>query len=154
MQSQMRKANLFHHRQTKEIQMASSRENTKPLNKASSAIWAHVSYSSLMVTKPWGWTTRLASPPLLLSSAPSTGICSAMSLNKKTKPNATQRWRNSNEHIQMRVCVCVFPLRIALFVLCSPHTELVKALHAVAYFGARLSNMAAEAALLKSARKL
>lgn len=45
-------------------------------------------------------------------------------------------------------------MRIALYVLCSPHTELVKALHAVAYFGARLSNMAAEAALLKSARKL
>lgn len=34
--------------------------------------------------------------------------------------------------------------------------KLVKAVHAVAYFGARLSNMAADAAiaLLKSARKL
>lgn len=63
MQSQMRKANLFHHRQTKEIQMASSREHTKALNIASSAIWAHVSYSSLMVTN------HEAEPPLSATSA-------------------------------------------------------------------------------------
>lgn len=153
MQSQMRKANLFHHRQTKEIQMASNREHTKPLNIASSAIWAHVSYSSLMVTN------HEAEPPPSLHF-----LCCyhLLPLLEYVRQCLWTRKRNPMRHrdawiqtnIYKCVCVCVFPLRIALFVLWTPHTELVKALHAVAYFGARLSNMAAEAALLKSARKL
>lgn len=106
MQSQMRKANLFHHRQTKEIQMASSRENTKALNIASSAIWAHVSYSSLMVTNHEAEPPP--PPPLLLPFAVTSRICSAMSLNKKTKPNALQRNGGIQTNIYKCVCLC-FP---------------------------------------------
>lgn len=55
--------------------------------------------------EPWGWTTPISA--LLPPDVPTPGICSTMSLYKETKPNAPQRWRNSNEHVQMCECECV-----------------------------------------------